>query len=113
MIPVLLGKTTRARRPKVEEMVRSMIADANPEGVARALLAMRDRPDSSQRLADIRVPVLAIVGEEDEVTPVSGARQIADGVADGRLIVIPEAGHLSNLEDASSFNRALTSFLQG
>jgi 3-oxoadipate enol-lactonase len=111
MIPVLLGKTTRARRPEVEEMVRSMIADADAEGVARALLAMRDRPDSSQQLADIRVPVLAIVGEEDEVTPPSAARQIADGVADGRLIVIPGAGHLSNLEDASAFNRALTSFL--
>jgi pimeloyl-ACP methyl ester carboxylesterase len=113
MVPVLLGETTRAERPYVEKAVRSLIADAEPEGVARALVAMRDRPDSTRQLADVRVPVLAIAGEEDQVTPVAGARQIADGVPDGRLVVIPEAGHLSNLEDAESFNRALVSFLQG
>jgi 3-oxoadipate enol-lactonase len=56
--------------------------------------------------------VLAVAGDEDKVTPVAGLRQIADGVADGRLVVIPKAGHLSNLEDATSFNAALMSFLQ-
>jgi 3-oxoadipate enol-lactonase len=112
MVPVLLGETTLAERPNVERFVRSMIADAHPEGVARALLAMRDRPDSTQHLANIRVPVLAVAGDEDKVTPVAGLRQIADGVADGRLVVIPKAGHLSNLEDATSFNAALMSFLQ-
>jgi 3-oxoadipate enol-lactonase len=112
MVPVLLGETTLAERPKVEKLVRGMIADADPEGVARALLAMRDRPDSIHQLADIRIPVLAIAGDEDQVTPVAGARQIAEGVADGRLVVIPKAGHLSNLEDERSFNGALMSFLE-
>lgn len=111
MVPVLLGETTLAERPNVRKSVRGMIADADPEGVARALLAMRDRPDSTQQLAGISVPVLAIAGEEDQVTPVAGARQIADGVADGRLVVIPKAGHLSNLEAAPAFNGALLSFL--
>ncbi len=112
MVPVLLGATTLAERPNVEKLVRGMIADANPEGVARALLAMRDRPDSVSHLGNIRVPVLAIAGDEDGVTPVAGARQIADGVQDGRLVVIPNAGHLSNLEDVQSFNRALLPFVQ-
>jgi 3-oxoadipate enol-lactonase len=112
MVPVLLGKTTLTERPNVSKSVRGMIADADPEGVARALLAMRDRPDSTQHLADIAVPVLAIAGDEDQITPVAGARQIADGVADGRLVVIPKAGHLSNLEDEQAFNGALLSFLQ-
>jgi pimeloyl-ACP methyl ester carboxylesterase len=95
----------------VKESVRSMIAAADPEGVARALLAMRDRPDSTGSLAGISAPVLSIAGDEDEVTPVAGARQIADGVPDGRLVVIRRAGHLSNLEDAPAFNEALLSFL--
>jgi 3-oxoadipate enol-lactonase len=112
LVPVLLGGTTLAERMNVREFVRGMIAGADPEGVARALVAMRDRPDSTPHLADIAVPVLAIAGDEDQVTPVPGARQIADGVADGRLVVIPEAGHLSNLEDAPAFNQALLSFLQ-
>jgi pimeloyl-ACP methyl ester carboxylesterase len=113
MTPVLLGKTTLAERPTVVTAVRDMIADADPEGVARALTAMRDRPDSTAKLTSIRVPVLAIVGDEDQVTPAPGAREIAEGVADGRLVVIPNAGHLANLEDAPAFNSALGSFLQG
>ena len=113
LVPVLLGDTTRSARPNVVTSVRSMLASADPEGVARALLAMRDRPDATPLLAEISVPVLAIVGDEDQITPVAGASQIADGVADGRLVVIPRAGHLSNLEDAPAFNRALSSFLQG
>ena len=113
MTPVLLGKTTLAERPEVSEAVRDMIAAADPEGVARALIAMRARPDSTPDLANIAVPVLALVGDEDQVTPVAGAHQIAEGVPDGRLVVIPKAGHLANLEDASEFNSAVRSFLHG
>ncbi len=111
LVPVLLGETTLAHRPRVRSSVATMMADASPEGVALALLAMRDRPDSTQNLAAIAVPVLAIAGDEDRVTPVAGAQQIADGVADGRLVVLRKAGHLSNLEDPVAFNRTLRAFL--
>ena len=112
LLPALLGETTRRERMKVAAAVRGMIDQANPEGVARALEAMRGRPDSSPRLGEIRVPVLVIVGEEDTLTPVGESRRIAEGVPDGRLVVIPGAGHLSNLEDPDSFNEALKSFLE-
>lgn len=111
MIPALLGSSTRRDRPEIVSEVRRRIADADPEGVARALLAMRDRPDSTPSLATIRVPVLALAGEEDGITPVTEARRIAEGVPTGRLAVIPRAGHLSSLEDPASFNNALKSFL--
>jgi pimeloyl-ACP methyl ester carboxylesterase len=111
LIPALLGETTLARRPEVAERVRGMIRTADPEGVARALEAMRERPDSTTRLGKIRVPVLSIVGEEDTLTPPDRARAIADGVPDGRMVRIPGAGHLSNLEDPAAFNRALIGFL--
>jgi pimeloyl-ACP methyl ester carboxylesterase len=111
LLPALLGETTRREKPEVVAAVRGMIDGANPEGVARALEAMRGRPDSSPRLGEIRVPVLVIVGEEDTLTPVGESRKIAEGVNDGRLVVIPGAGHLSNLEDPDSFNEALKSFL--
>jgi 3-oxoadipate enol-lactonase len=111
MIPALLGETTRRERPEVVDFVRGLIAAASSEGVARALIAMRDRADSTPALARISVPVLAIAGEEDTLTPTAGARQIAEGVPNGRLVVIPRAGHLSNLEDPGAFNDALSSFL--
>jgi len=111
-LPALLGETTRRERPAVVEAVREIMADADPEGVARALEAMRGRPDSTPELGKIRVPVLALVGEEDPPTAVEESRSIARGVTDGRLVVIPGAGHLSNLEAPEAFNEALVGFLR-
>ena len=112
LVPALLGETTRRQEPDVVRTVCELIAAADPEGVARALEAMRDRPDATASLASIRVPVLALVGEEDTLTPVAEAQRIADGVPDGRLVVIAKAGHLSNLENPAAFNEALAAFLE-
>jgi pimeloyl-ACP methyl ester carboxylesterase len=111
LLPALLGQTTLRERPAVVGAVKRMMAQASPEGVARALEAMRGRPDSTPALGDIGVPVLALVGEEDTLTPVDEARRIAEGVPNGRLVVIPRAGHLSNLEAPGTFHEALLSFL--
>ena len=111
LLPAFLGETTRRLRPEVVDTVRGWIADTDPEGVARALLAMRDRPDSTSVLADIAVPVLALVGEEDTLTPVAESRRIAEAVPQGRLVVLPGAGHLSNLENPDAFQRELVSYL--
>lgn len=111
MLPALLGATTRERRPDVVDEARRLVAAADPEGVARALEAMAARPDSTPRLADIAVPVLAVAGDEDTLTPVAEARRIAEGVSDGRLVVLPGAGHLANLETPGAFNEALSDFL--
>jgi 3-oxoadipate enol-lactonase len=111
LLPLLLGETTRSERPEVVSRVREMIAGADPEGVARALEAMRDRPDSSPILHAITCPVLALVGEEDALTPPAESRAIAEAVPDGRLVIIPRAGHLSNLEAPEAFNEAIRQFL--
>lgn len=111
MLPALLGATTRAERPEAVAETRRLIAAADAEGVARALEAMAARPDSGPRLAEIAVPVLALAGDEDTLTPVAEARRIAEGVPDGRLVVLPGAGHLSNIETPDAFNEALLSFL--
>ena len=113
MIPGLLGETTRRERPDVVQAVASLIARADAEGVARALEAMRGRPDSTPDLANIRIPVLAIVGEEDTLTPIAESRKIVEGVSDGRLVTLPGAGHLTNLEEPDAFNEELRAFLNG
>jgi pimeloyl-ACP methyl ester carboxylesterase len=113
MLPKLLGGTTRRSRPAVEARVRALIEANTAAGLRRAIVRLRDRPDASPQLAQIRVPVLVIVGEEDGVTPVDDARAIAAGAPDARLAIAPEAGHLSNLENPASFNAALRPWLAG
>lgn len=111
LLPALLGTTTRRERPWVADAVREIIEAGDPEGVARALEAMRERPDSTPHLGAIRVPVLAIVGEEDTLTPPAESLRIAEAVPGAKLAVLPEAGHLSNVEAPSAFNQALRDFL--
>ena len=111
MLPALLGETTRREREAVVARVRTLVQAAKPEGVARALEAMRGRPDSRPTLGAVRVPVLVVVGEEDTLTPVAESRLIATSVPHARLEVIPGAGHLSNLEAPEAFNRVLLDFL--
>ena len=111
LVPALLGETSRHNKPEVLGAVRAMLSQADPEGVARALEAMGARPDSTPYLGEIQVPVLVLVGEEDTLTPVDEARKIVEGVPDSQLVVIPCAGHLSNLESPERFNEALLRFL--
>ena len=111
LLPALLGETTRKDRPMVVEDVRRMMNAADPEGVARALEAMRERPDSTHLLEKIQVPTLVLCGEEDTLTPVSEARSMAGKLPRSKLAVIPSAGHLANLENPKGFNQQLLEFL--
>ncbi len=113
LVPALLGETSRHQRPTVVESVRDRVAGADPEGVARALEAMRDRPDSAPLLPEIDVPTLVVVGAEDTLTPPETARQLAGAIPGARLEVIPEAGHLSSLERPLAFDAVLLEFLAG
>jgi pimeloyl-ACP methyl ester carboxylesterase len=53
------------------------------------------------------------VGEEDVLTPPADAERIAKGISGARLVTIPDAGHLSNMEQPDLFNQALTAFADG
>jgi pimeloyl-ACP methyl ester carboxylesterase len=112
MIPNILGRTTRERRPAVVEEVRSMIAAQSAAAIADGLRAMMDRPDSAPVLDRITVPTTIIVGDEDTVTPPSDAEFIHQRVRNSTLVTIPTSGHMANLETPDEFNQAVWRFLQ-
>jgi 3-oxoadipate enol-lactonase len=106
-VPNLLGETTRTTRPEVEAAVRRMMLAAAPEGVARALEAMRDRPDSSAVASALRVPAMVVCGAEDALTPPAEMRSLAGSIPGADHHEIPGAGHLSCLEAPDAFAAAL------
>jgi len=107
----LVGPTTKAQRPGVLESVQQIVGRPPVPSLTAALGALAARPDSRPLLASITAPTLVVVGEEDAVMPPDAAREIASGVPASRLVTIPQAGHLSNLEAPEAFNRALREFL--
>lgn len=65
--------------------------------------------NTTARLKDIRLPVLAITGEQDGAAP--GTKYIGENVPGAKYVGIPNAAHIANVEQAEAFNRALREFL--
>jgi pimeloyl-ACP methyl ester carboxylesterase len=111
MLPKLVGETSHRERPAVVSTVTRLITGNSRAGVRAALEAIRDRPDSTPLLATIQCPTLILCGAEDTITPLADSDAMHGALAGSHLVVLPAAGHLSNLENAAAFNRALEAFL--
>lgn len=111
-MPRLLAKDTLENNKEVVELVKTMILESSPDGVVAALGALRERPDSTPLLPEIKVPTLVIGGEEDAISSPEVMAGMAEKIPGSRHVVLPRAGHLSNLESPREFNAALTDFLR-
>jgi 3-oxoadipate enol-lactonase len=111
MLGKLLGETSRRERPAIVVQVRAMIQSNAAEGIRRAVLRLRDRPDATPGLAAIPVPALVLVGAEDAITPLEEAERLAAAIPRASLAVVPAAGHLASLENPEPFNAAVAAFL--
>jgi len=61
------------------------------------------------RLKEIKLPVLAIAGEADPSAP--GTKYIGENVPGAKLVMLKDAAHIANVEQAEKFNQALRDFL--
>ena len=113
MLPRFFGKTTRRDRPEVVASVHDMMARTSPRAVVGALRGMAARPDRTADLARITIPTLVLVGEDDVISTPAEARAMAEALPKGRLVVIPDAGHLAPLENPKAGNAAILDFLNG
>jgi len=89
-------------------LLQEMAAGVRPQSL-RPLLLMMAEADQRDLLPRIAVPSLLIWGERAR-SPLSVARQFARAIPDATLVVIPGAGHVSNLEQPGRFNDAVREF---
>lgn len=68
------------------------------------------RFDVRNRLEEVAVPSLALVGEYDRLTPLWYHEYLADNMPDCRLDVVDDAAHLAMVEQPDGFNDALREF---
>ena len=99
----------REKRADVTQRIAQGIRATPVEGFAGCCDAIA-RVDVLDRLKEIRCPTLVIVGEQDHGTPPEAAKLIAANIADSELVIIPSTAHLSNIEQADVFNKALLTF---
>ncbi len=109
LLPRLLLRPDSPAGRTLEEVMRGNRAP----GMANALVAMQGRTDTTPALAGFDLPVLVLVGSDDLLTPPDVARALARRIRGARLVVLANAGHVSNLEAPEAFNAALAEFFRG
>jgi 3-oxoadipate enol-lactonase len=95
----------RNRRPFLEMQLRTP-----PEDYALGLEAIGGF-DLRSRLGEIGAPTLVVAGAEDTATSPADAAFLAERIPGARLVVLPAAAHLANVEQAAAFNAALLEHL--
>ncbi|PRZ04832.1 pimeloyl-ACP methyl ester carboxylesterase [Isoptericola sp. CG 20/1183] len=103
----LLGPTSELERRSLYPTVYAWIRSQGLSGVAWAQRAMAARPDRTDVLRSFGGPVAVVVGAEDQVTTVDDARHMAGAARDATLAVVPNAAHLSAVEEPAAVARAV------
>ncbi|MGZ8263301.1 MAG: 3-oxoadipate enol-lactonase [Burkholderiales bacterium] len=100
----------RESRMDVMERIGGHIRSTPVAGFVGCCQAI-SRIDVLDRLREIKCPALVIVGDQDHGTPPEMARAIQQNLPGSKLVVIPSAAHLSNVEQPKAFDDAIVSFL--
>jgi 3-oxoadipate enol-lactonase len=100
------------RNPPEVELIRRLFLSTPSEGYIGCIGAIR-RLNHLGRLCGIRLPVLIVVGEDDQGTPVAASEAMRARIDGARMVILPSARHLSNVEQPEAFNAALVAFLSG
>jgi pimeloyl-ACP methyl ester carboxylesterase len=111
--PRLLASRSFEMRRSVVEDVRRVIERSSPAAIAAAQRGMAARPDMTGFLPSIDVTTLIICGEEDALSPPKEMQSIAVAIPNARYVEIPDAGHMTTMENPNAVNAALREFLEG
>ena len=96
-------------RAGVADLLEEMTATARPASL-RAQMSVMAETDQRDLRPHIAVATLLIWGDSDTRSPLGVARQFKDAIPHAALVVIPGAGHVSNLEQPGAFNEAVRAF---
>jgi 3-oxoadipate enol-lactonase len=104
------GYLERETSSETVDRVRRFITETTVQGYLACCVAIRDM-DFRRGLAKIATPTLVIVGEKDPATLPEYGEFIAQGIRGAQSVVIPDAAHLSNIEQADIFTRTVSDFI--
>lgn len=102
----------RAKQPATVARFRRRLASTDPLGYSGCCNAV-GTANTATRLDQIKVPTLVIAGELDQVTTVSMAQTLANGIKGAQLAVIKDAPHISVTVQPQAFAELVMRFLEG
>lgn len=111
MLPKMVSDFSRRNQPDAAMLAQQMLNSNQPETMARTLEGMAARPNSEDLLRNLQIPVMVVHGEDDAIIPRGEAQMMTRAIRGARLHILPDTGHLSNLEQPEAFNKFLSDFL--
>ena len=113
VMPILFGKTalTDPARAADRRHWQAQL-NQNRRSIWRAVNGVILRDPVLAELPKITAPTLVIVGDEDVATVPAKAQRIASGIPNSRLVIVPQAGHSSTVENPAAVNAAIGTFLK-
>ncbi len=115
VLSLIFSPVTVEKRPELPARFRTALTTLPPErapGIVAIGRAIFSRTSLLERLPELRIPTLIIVGADDLARPPSEAEEMARLIPGARLEIIPEAGHISNLEQPDRVTSLIQSFLE-
>jgi pimeloyl-ACP methyl ester carboxylesterase len=110
LLPTIIHPA-RLKDTAIIQPILDMAQEVGADGFVREQNAIMARPDSRPLLVEIAVPTVVIVGRQDQATPLPRAQEMAADIANARLVVIEECGHMSPLEKPGEVTNALRRWL--
>ena len=109
---IVFAPETFKTNPGAVSLIKNIIKGTPTLSIAGTLLALASRTDTTPSLSTIKVPTLILVGEKDVTTPPENSRMMQGKIPGSELHIIPNAAHMSNLENPTVFNEHLINFLR-
>jgi 3-oxoadipate enol-lactonase len=111
-VKAIFWEKTFERNPSAIAFIKKIICANSQRGICGTLLALAARTDTTPALSSITIPTCIIVGEHDKLTPLSDAQMMHSMIEGSELHILPNAAHMSNLENVQEFNERLITFLK-
>jgi len=111
-VKTIFWEKTFETNPSVIAFIKQTICVNSPRGICGTLIALASRTSTTAAVSLINIPTCIIVGEHDKLTPPSDAQMMRKIIPGSELHILPNAAHMSNLENTQEFNQRLLSFLK-
>ncbi len=108
----IFAAVSQTRVPEEISLIHGIISRTPPIAIAGTLLALAARTDTTPSLGKFTIPTLILVGDQDITTPPEASRSMHQRIPGSMLQIIPDAAHMSPLENPEAVNTAMMTFLR-
>lgn len=104
------GLISESASDDVRDELSNVVADRHPFGFPLMARTLADT-DTTDLLPRIQVRTLLVWGDDDRRSPLTIGQQLRERIPSSELVVIPNSGHVPNMEQPDAFNREVRNFL--